>query len=223
MIVTWGGERVELLPERAALWPAAATLLVADPHFGKDEAFRRAGVPVPDAVVASDLARLALLVERHQPERLVVLGDLLHAREGADEAALAAVTAWRRRHASLEIVNVRGNHDRSAGDPPAALAIACVDEPWDAGSLEMRHHPATPRRRAAFAVAGHVHPAVRLIDEDGTSLRAPAFVVRERCAILPAFGRFTGCAVVDVRRGDAVYAVGPGVVMTVSAPPGARA
>jgi DNA ligase-associated metallophosphoesterase len=223
MIVTWGGERIELLPQRAAMWPAAATLLVADPHVGKDEAFRRAGVPVPDAVGASDLARLALLVARCRPRRLVVLGDLLHSPGAADEAALAAAAAWRRRHARLEIVNVRGNHDRSAGDPPAALDIACVDEPWDAGALELRHHPAPPRRRGAFAVAGHVHPAVRLVDEDGTSLRAPAFVVRDRCAILPAFGRFTGCAVVDVRRGDAVYAIGPDVVVAVSAPAGARA
>ena len=29
------GERLQLHPERALLWPARSTLLVADPHFGK--------------------------------------------------------------------------------------------------------------------------------------------------------------------------------------------
>ena len=41
------GERLVLLPEMAAYWERAGTLLVADPHFGKAAAFRAAGIPEP--------------------------------------------------------------------------------------------------------------------------------------------------------------------------------
>ena len=50
---------IVLLPGRAAVLPASATLLVADLHLGKAATFRKAGIPVPEGSAQRDLARLA--------------------------------------------------------------------------------------------------------------------------------------------------------------------
>ena len=78
------GERVSLLPERAAYWERTRTLLVADPHFGKAAAFRAAGVPVPRGTTTGSLTRLDAALARTGAARIVFLGDFLHAREGRE-------------------------------------------------------------------------------------------------------------------------------------------
>ena len=80
---------IVLLPGSAAVLPASATLLVADLHLGKAATFRKAGIPVPEGSAQRDLARLADLVVRHAVRRLLVLGDLFHARSGCTEQVQA--------------------------------------------------------------------------------------------------------------------------------------
>jgi len=127
--VTWAGETLALLPERAVLWPARRWLLVADVHLGKDASFRSRGVPLPAGAGDRDLDRLTRLVLDREVAHLVILGDLLHDAESRSAATLESIGRWRARHDRLEITLVRGNHDRRAGDPPPDLGIRCVDEP----------------------------------------------------------------------------------------------
>src|SRR5947208_5965652 len=124
MRTTIAGETVRFLPERVLFWERTATLLAADVHVGKGAAFRAAALPLPGGTTAADLDRLADLIVRHQARRLFLLGDLVHARAGLTPNTLAALAAWRDRLPSVEIILVRGNHDRRSGDPPADLGIA---------------------------------------------------------------------------------------------------
>ena len=41
------GEKLLLLAERVAYWPAKGALFVADFHLGKAASFRSAGIPLP--------------------------------------------------------------------------------------------------------------------------------------------------------------------------------
>ncbi|MEO7729072.1 MAG: ligase-associated DNA damage response endonuclease PdeM, partial [Burkholderiales bacterium] len=182
-----GGERLWLLPECAAFWPRERTLLVADAHIGKDAAFRRAGLAVPRGPTGDDLARLAVLIERYRPARIVFLGDLMHNRAARD-AAGAAFIEWRTRCAQLDIVLVRGNHDRHAGDPGCEWNVHCVDEPYVVRGLALCHVPREFTGR--YVIAGHVHPAARLNGRGRDSLRLPCFLFTESYAIMPAFGSF---------------------------------
>ena len=43
-------------------------------------------------------------------------------------------------------------------------------------------------------LCGHLHPGVRIHGSGGETARLPCFVIGNRRAILPAFGRFTGLA-----------------------------
>lgn len=213
------GESLWLLPEKAIYWPARRTLIVSDLHIGKAAAFRAAGVPVPEQTTAATLDRLTRAVERTESERILCLGDLLHARSGRTEAALAAVAAWRARHAGLGFVLVRGNHDTHAGDPPAEWTIKCVDEPWadDPGDgsagdgagvchpFSFRHKPGATEGR--YTLAGHIHPAVALDGSGRQRLTLPCFHLGPQLGILPAFGEFTGAALVRRAPGDRVYVV----------------
>ena len=136
------GEPMRLLADRALYWPARRRLLVADLHLGKAATFRARGLPVPAGTTQGNLARLAQLLARHSGvQRLVVLGDFLHAAEAHAPALLRALAAWREDHAALELVLVRGNHDRHAGDPPAWLGARIVEEPWSLGPFACCHHP----------------------------------------------------------------------------------
>jgi DNA ligase-associated metallophosphoesterase len=205
MRISWAGASWRLLPDRALFAEASATLIVADPHFGKAATFRARGVPVPQGTTARNLARLGALLEVTQARALVFLGDLFHAREAHAPDTLAAMVAWRRAHADLDIVLVEGNHDRSAGAVPAALGIRVVAEPWNLGAALLCHYP--QQSAVAPVLAGHLHPVVRLSGRGDDSLRLPCFWWRERLAILPAFGEFTGGATIEREVGDRVVAV----------------
>jgi DNA ligase-associated metallophosphoesterase len=211
------GTWLQLLPERCAYVPGARALLVADAHLGKAHSFRRLGVPVPEGPTDDTLARLSAAVAATGAEQVIFLGDLLHSRHAQDPAAIAPVTGWRARHAQLHLVLVRGNHDRHAGDPPPAWAVQAVDEPLALGSLQLQHHPAPPAT-GRYALAGHLHPTVRLGGRGRDHLRLPCFHFGTQLGVLPAFGDFTGGHPVQRRRGDRVFALAAGQVIEVPAP-----
>ena len=207
------GEAVWLLPDCALWWPAGATLFVADLHLGKAATFRARGLPVPGGTTQHNLARLAQLVQQYRAQRLVLLGDFLHAAEAQSAALQAALARWRAAHPALALLLVRGNHDRHAGDPPAVLRAQVVDEPFLLGPFAACHHP---QRHATHTVlAGHVHPAVRLRGPGRDVLRLPCFCIEDGLALLPAFGAFTGGHVLDAAPGRQRLAVGAGRVWTV--------
>lgn len=200
MNISIRGETLTLLPERAVFWARQATLLIADPHLGKAATFRAHGIPVPSGTTDEGIARIDRIVRRTMASRVIFLGDLLHAKAGRSNTMFAAVGRWRRSNPDVEMLLVRGNHDRRAGDPPDELEIRCTDAPHAMTPFVLDHHP----RASAdgYVLAGHVHPGVRVVGE-----RLPCFVVGAEVAILPAFGEFTGLAMIEIAETDSVYAI----------------
>lgn len=208
------GESLLLLPERALFWKERRALLVADAHWGKAAAFRAGGIPVPGGTTIEGLRRLTSILEQTGAERIVFLGDLLHARAGRVRGTLTALSAWRERHPGVEMLLVRGNHDREAGDPPDELAIACVDAPIAEGPFLLSHHPFDSPR--GYVLAGHLHPVVRLAGPARERQRLPCFWFTAQGAVLPSFGEFTGGADVSPRRTDRVFVIAGESVVEVS-------
>jgi uncharacterized protein len=207
------GEELTLLPERAVLWTARRTLLVADPHFGKAATFRALGVPVPRGTTTGTLGRLDAVIERTAPRCLVFLGDFLHAAEGRDPETLRVLNDWRRRHDAVEMLLVRGNHDARAGDPPRDLMIKCVTGPWPDAPFVLDHHPRPSA--TGYVLCGHIHPAVTLTGIGRQHSRLSCFWFGNAIGVLPAFGEFTGGAEIDVRAGDQVFVVADDAVLAV--------
>ena len=199
------GEEVQLWGERALHWPGGETVFVADPHFGKTAAFRRLGLAAPEDTVA-DLDRLSRLLEATHARKLVVLGDLIHAREGRSSRLDETVEQWRRQWGEVDAILVRGNHDRSSGDPGAVWGFECVDGPWPVGPFVASHEPCVSE--LGTVLCGHLHPAYRLRGLRGPSLRSPCFWIRPGCVVLPAFGSFTGGESIQPAPGDRVILAG---------------
>lgn len=216
------GETLWLLPERAVYWPRAGALLIADPHFGKAAAFRAGGIPIPGGTTAEMLRRLSAALDTTAAARLLVLGDLLHARAGRAPHTLEQFAAWRATRPALTITLIRGNHDTRAGDPPADWDVECLDAPVVEAPFVWLHDPfsragwlpapSPPTGQEAgsqpalqgYPIAGHVHPAVAL-GGNGRAMTLPCFYFGRDYALLPAFGEFTGTAVVRPRAGEGVF------------------
>jgi DNA ligase-associated metallophosphoesterase len=204
----WNDEVFVASPAGTLWWPRRRTLLVADLHLGKPAAFRAAFVPVPDGACGRDLARLSEHIERLTPARLVVLGDLLHARSARTRETLVELASWRRRHDALKVLLIRGNHDQHAGDPWDELRFRVVDEPArepDDGRVMFAHHPEAAMD-GALTLCGHLHPAATLVGAV-SSRRAPCYWIRAASIVLPAFGSFTGCARIAPALGDRVLVI----------------
>jgi len=208
------GERLHLLPDRAVWWPRRQTLIVADLHLGKEETLLDLGVPMPRGVLEETIARLDRLVSTTRPQRIVILGDLVHAAAGLCPEVVDVFAQWRRSFdGSVELVP--GNHDALVAELPASwrvarLAPAVLDAPF------VHLHDARPHA-GGFALGGHLHPVVRLrgrVDR----LQFPCFVVGTRRAILPAFTLFSAGVRVAPEQGDRIYAIADGEV--VDLPPG---
>src|SRR3954463_9659352 len=106
LAITFANHDLELLPDRAIFWPARATLLLADVHLGKAASFRSLGVPVPEST-AKDLSRITRLLEQTAAKRMIILGDLIHAKAGRQPEVVDAIAKWRELHSDIEVLLVR--------------------------------------------------------------------------------------------------------------------
>jgi metallophosphoesterase superfamily enzyme len=235
---------LQMLPQRALWWGSEKTLLVADVHLGKGATFRALGQPLPRGGSSRDLQRLSALVTQLQAQRLVVLGDFWHSRQGFTPTLLHALQQWRCQQVQLHVLLVRGNHDKaiSKSNVPANLGIELVEEPFplatglfachapplqlpgllladNHGTLNRASAPRSANTPEAFYLAGHLHPAVRLTGKGHDSARLPCFVWQMGQLVLPAFGSLTGHITLDLgslqRNGARVGMVAPDAVWLV--------
>lgn len=184
------GTTLVCLWQRTLFWPEQRTLFVADVHLGKAASFRAAGVALPTGHSVHDLDRIAALLAMYQATRLVILGDMVHGRSSYTEALDRNFRLFRTRHDAVEIVLVRGNHDRHAGDAPAGWGLSIVAEPYLLGPFACCHEPGMAAG-TGYELAGHLHPAMRVqTARDGMTL--PCFWQHANGIVLPAFGSLTG-------------------------------
>ena len=208
------GEKLVLLPERAVFWPARRALFVADFHLGKAASFRRGGIPLPSGTTRENVSRLDHAIESTGAQEIIFLGDFLHSAEGRAPRTLATFSEWREQRRAVALTLVRGNHDKKAGDPPGEWRVRCIEAGEALGPFILNHEPGASR--GGYALAGHIHPAVRLTAAGEKSLRLPCFWFGSRYGVLPAFGAFTGNAEVRPRRGDQVFVIAEQEVLQVA-------
>lgn len=206
------GEPVRLLGDRALYWPARQRLLIADLHLGKADVFRRAGIGLPSGGTALDLHTLAALVQAHAAQELWILGDMLHGRAPA-AAWQQQWHAWRGAHPRLRVAAIAGNHDRALAG--AGLDIALLGDAVEDGPFALRHDP-LPHAHL-HVLCGHLHPLATL---PGMRRRWPAFWLRERMTVLPAFSHFTAGVAPVLDAGERLVACveGDALALPVAAP-----
>jgi DNA ligase-associated metallophosphoesterase len=213
MTINVAGEELELLPERAVYWHRRGTLFLADTHWGKAATLRAHSIPVPGGGTADDLNRLTRAVEKTQCRRIVILGDAIHARAGRVDRTMRTLAEWRAGHRLLDFLLIRGNHDRSAGDPPPEMRIFCVNPPVVEGPFVFLHRPI--ETELGYALAGHVHPAVKLRGPGRQSATLPCFRFTDSVGTLPAFSSFCGRHAIRPEASERFYVIAEDEVLAV--------
>ncbi|HYI00874.1 ligase-associated DNA damage response endonuclease PdeM [Hyalangium sp.] len=209
--VRLGGTEVELLPERGLYWPERGLLAVADLHWGKSESFQQHGIPLPTGVLEDDLERLSRALRTTGARRLLLVGDLIHSRRGITAAVRERIATWRAGH-DVEMVLVRGNHDRHLKTLPPEWRLDVLETHTDEGPFRFAHHPEPATGR--YSWAGHLHPVVRL-SSGADRLRLPCFHLGPSVGILPAFSAFTGGVDMTRRAGERIFAIAGEAVVEV--------
>ncbi|PCR91149.1 metallophosphoesterase [Natrinema ejinorense] len=174
--------RVEPLPGEPAATATVGSqrvLFVADYHAGYEAGLRyERGVDVPSRAPDRREQLLALL-ERVRPDRLVVLGDLMHSigePGGAERGELEVL--FESFPAAFAVTVVKGNHDgrietwlADSDDIGADVTVVSGDgiALGDVGVCHGHTWPTPAVLESDVICLGHEHPCVRLEDEVGGS------------------------------------------------------
>ncbi len=198
------GESLLLDARRAIFWPSQRCLLLADLHFGKAAHFRREGLAVPPQVALQNQAQLVELLEEYVPERVLFVGDLFHSDYNEAWEELGDIlTAF----SNIQFELVKGNHDILDDRQYQKFGLQVHPLPLPLGPFLLSHEPLDTPHDHLYNLAGHLHPGVILRGRGHQSLRLPCFFFGQQQGILPAFGAFTGLAIMKARPGDQVFVI----------------
>ncbi len=172
-------------PAGALIWPEQNLLVIADLHLEKGSSFARRGSLIPPYDTRSTLNRLAKVLMRWSPDRVISLGDGFHDIEASrrlhedDRIRLNEITG------RCDWTWITGNHDPL---PPSDVGGNVADE-IKIGGLTFRHMPS--HGDVLGEIAGHLHPKASVVAK-GRRVCRPCFVADQKRVLLPAFGSYTG-------------------------------
>jgi DNA ligase-associated metallophosphoesterase len=194
----------EFLKERALWISELSTLLIADLHFGKAAHFRKSGIPIPEPIHDEDLIKLSRLHEKLRPAHTFFLGDLFHS-DWNEQWELLNSFLGQLGETTFHLV--RGNHDilSSRFYDQSNLNIHKESVEW--GKFILSHEPMNLKSEGMLNICGHLHPGVRLTGKARQSVRIPCFFLSNSQLILPAFGNFTGLAMMQPKENDKIWAI----------------
>src|SRR3954470_24502924 len=139
-----------LLDGRLALFHRTERwLAVADLHFGYELSQRAAGALVPLWGMATIADRLTKLIDEYEPRQLIVLGDLVHDKTAAREAAQLLRDFAER----CEVVVVAGNHDRQL------RGHVEMRDALETHAFYFHHGHCAADAGSRIQIIGHHHPA----------------------------------------------------------------
>lgn len=183
--ISVNGETLLLDVCGAAFAKAHSTLVFADLHLEKGSAYARSRQFLPPYDSADTLRRMAHAIARHQPARVIALGDSFHDGGAGERLDARARGLLESLTGQAQFIWIAGNHDP---DPPAWLGGEVMDS-IRVGGLTFRHEPLSTFEPGE--VAGHLHPCAS-VSKWGKSVRRRCFVSDGLRLILPSFGAYTG-------------------------------
>ena len=166
--------------------PEHRTLIVSDLHLEKGSSYAvRTGQFLPPYDTRETLACLHEAVTRHDPARVVALGDSFHDARGpermepGDRAMVAALQEGR------DWVWIAGNHDAAVSEGVGGRYADALT----LGGLILRHEPSA--EPVSGEIAGHLHPCGKVAMR-GRAVRRRCFVTDGSRLVMPAFGAYAG-------------------------------
>ncbi|MCU4741419.1 metallophosphoesterase [Halobacteria archaeon AArc-m2/3/4] len=187
--------------ERAVYVPDAATLVLADTHFGRGEA---ANVEAPLGDGTDVIERLRELLERCGPEleTVVVAGDLLHSFSRVPRGVEESLSSFVAAVADATLVVTPGNHDTMLESVEAYDGETVPEYRLADGETVVCHGHEPPEASAERYVVGHDHPALSIEGRKRPCfLYGPDAYDGADVLVLPAFTRIAPGSTVNGMRG----------------------
>ena len=162
-----------LLPHPAALIKTAKTktLVIADPHIGWEIALQERGIHVPSQTPKL-LKKLITLLSEHNPDSLLILGDVKYTVVKAEAGEWHDIPAFfteLQRYVN-DISIIRGNHDANL-EPLLPETVKLLPATGtvidDVGLFHGHKWPSPTLLKCKTLLMGHVHPVVVFRDPSG--------------------------------------------------------
>ncbi|GMQ23877.1 ligase-associated DNA damage response endonuclease PdeM [Algoriphagus sp. oki45] len=193
-----------LLSEKAIWVKDFQALLISDLHFGKAAHFRKSGIPIPEPIHYSDLQVIEGLIKKWAPTAIFFLGDLFHSDWNGQWEVLIQ---FMERFAQIKFHLVKGNHDILPSAFYTNTPLKIHLETFRLGSLLLSHEPFPKVEPEMINICGHIHPGILLRGKARQHVRIPCFHFDGKTLIMPAFGNFTGLALVKPESGHWIWGI----------------
>jgi DNA ligase-associated metallophosphoesterase len=178
----------------ALYWPGQRTLLVADLQLGSAPGTANGAnghAPLAQPTARQVLLRLAEVIDRYEPARIIVLGDSVHAGGAAARVAPGDLEVLRILQEDRAWVWVAGGH--AATVLPQLGGSVCAEMALSGIMLRPRPTPGW----STHEIAAGMRPVARF-SMYGYAIRRACFVGNGRRLVMPAFGASGGgCNVLD--------------------------
>jgi uncharacterized protein len=204
-------ECIVLFPQKAMFWKKHRILFVADLHLGKINHFRKSGIAVPHGANDRNIELLMELIMLTKPDRVICLGDLFHSHYNPEWEVFGEFV---NHFSNVSFELVIGNHDIMSEHQYNRKRIILHDFLILAPFM-FTHHPMDEIPDGLYNISGHIHPGVVLRGKGRQSLTLPCFYFGSHQAFLPAFGSFTGLAMIAPRKEDKVFVVADNKILSV--------
>ena len=200
-------QSLTLDPSGAIYWQQPQILIVADLHLGRETVLQRSSLPMPTGATSRTLEKLNNCIDRYRPNKLLVLGDLIHARSAMTAELYKQLhDCLSHTHSGLETWLIEGNHDRGSRQILASLPLMIFPPPIYVAPFWLMHDEQSEATEIegpeGFYLSGHLHPGVKLGPGSDT---LKSFYQRSRGLILPSFGEITGLAKVKPQSGEICF------------------
>lgn len=217
-MISVGSASLQLNPTGSVYWEAENSLLVADLHLGKETSFRKAGMPLPGNASAKTCRALLKEISHFQPTRVIVLGDLVHARCSWSQELEEIIAELCN---SCRIDLIVGNHDLGSRMQLQACGLILHEPYLEMADLQLIHDPgAVDAKRldgnSKHIVAGHLHPGLRLGSATTDSVQLKCFLVSPSLLVLPAYGFLTGAKCLPLENAQTAFVIADNALLKVN-------
>jgi len=164
-------------------------LLLADLHIGYEATLETEGFSMPRVQTLEMISRILKAIEAYDPSFIVIAGDLKHNFHRNLTAEWNGVERFVDEVCSrTKLSVVRGNHDNYLSTILSKRGIG-LPRSTKIGDITVSHGHETRTALPGAMVLAHEHPALKIKESTGASVKVPCFLYDSNTErlVLPAF------------------------------------
>ncbi|MFO7791783.1 MAG: metallophosphoesterase [Candidatus Saliniplasma sp.] len=164
-------------------------VILADLHLGLEASLKEDGISLPRFQKDEILDRLSTILDKYNPETVIVNGDFKHEfGKNRREEFYEVMDVIDFIKDQVELIIIRGNHDNFLKTITEKKRIVFYEKYIELDNITITHgHEDFPD--FDFLIMGHEHPSIKIRDDMGAFIKIPCYLFHKtkKILILPAF------------------------------------